>query len=144
MGETIASAEIGWPLGPLEMRLLHTVWAHGRATVRAVVAHLVAEHPVAYTTVMTVMNRLVEKGLLRRELVGKSYFYTATLTPEMLAARISCQLLHSLQAELGEAAVAQFSAELGRIDTERLAALRRAATVETCLPVPGAHPQQNG
>ena len=144
MGETIAGPEISWPLGSLEMRILHTVWTHGRAAVRTVTAHLVADHPVAYTTVMTVMNRLVEKGLLRRELVGKSYFYTATLTAEMLAARVSRQLLRSLQTELGEAAVAQFSAELGRIDTERLAALRQAAMAETCSSQTGACLQQDG
>lgn len=144
LDEPAPHGEITWPLGPLELRIMRTVWAHGRANVRAAHTHLAADHPVAYTTVMTVMNRLAEKGLLRRELVGKSYFYTPALTPETLAARVSQQLLHSLQEELGEAAVAQFAAALDSIDAGRLDALRRAAAAEHSVSASNTPQPGNG
>lgn len=118
---------LNWPPGSLELRVLRVAWQHGRVTVRSITAHLAAEHPVAYTTVMTVMSRLTEKGLLRRERVGKTYYYAPALSPDAIAAKVSQQLLHSLIAEFGDLAIAQFSAELDRVDPDRLHRLRQAA-----------------
>lgn len=118
--------EVGWPLGALEMRILRAVWGRGSATVRDVLADIAPDHPVAYTTVMTVMSRLAEKGLLRRRRQGKAYYYSPALTQEELAAAVSQRLLNSLVAEFGELAIAQFAAQLERIDQERLRRLREA------------------
>lgn len=126
-GAPAAGQDLGWPLGTLEMRVLRAVWARGRATVRDILSDVTATHPVAYTTVMTVMSRLAEKSVLRRELVGKTHWYTASLTPEAFAAAVSQRVLHSLVAEFGDLAIVQFAAELQRIDPERLGRLRNAA-----------------
>lgn len=124
--EALGEQDLGWPLGPLELRVLRAVWQRGAGTVRDILSDIAPEHPVAYTTVMTVMARLADKGLLRRELSGKTYHYTATLTPEEFTAAVSQRMVHSLVAEFGELAVAQFSAELARVDPERLRRLRQS------------------
>ena len=126
--------ELGWPLGPLEMRILRAIWERGRATVRDVLDDVTRQRRVAYTTVMTVMGRLADKHLLRRELVGKTYYYTPALTQADLAGLVSRRVLQSLVAEFGEMAIAQFSAELDRVDPHRLHRLRSASSKEQTKP----------
>ena len=81
--------------GELEERIMNVLWhAKGPATVRDVHAVLTEETPLAYTTVMTVMDRLWRKGVLERRPQGRAYEYvpvhteaehTATLMNELLS-----------------------------------------------------------
>lgn len=81
--------------GELEERIMNVLWRReGPATVRDVHAVLSKETPLAYTTVMTVMDRLWRKGVLERRPRGRAYEYepihteaehTATLMHELLA-----------------------------------------------------------
>jgi len=67
--------------GPLEAEVMDAVWAaDGPVSVREIVEGLNASRgePLAYTTVMTVMNRLTEKRALARSPAGRSYVYEAT------------------------------------------------------------------
>ena len=67
--------------GPLEGEVMGMVWKAGRpVSVREIVGELNARRPepLAYTTVMTVMNRLAEKEALVRSPAGRSYVYEAT------------------------------------------------------------------
>jgi predicted transcriptional regulator len=66
--------------GELEARIMGVVWAaHSPVTVQHVVDALAAAgHPVAYTTAITVIERLRNKGWLDRERQGRSYLYGAT------------------------------------------------------------------
>jgi predicted transcriptional regulator len=63
----------GQHLGPLEIRLLRTLWKRGDATVRELVNDPATNG--AYTTVMTTLDRLYKKGLLNRFLDGRAYRY---------------------------------------------------------------------
>src|SRR5688572_24011991 len=53
-------------LGPQELQIMKVVWDQGRVTVRDVYEALRARRQVAYTTVMTMMNILDQKGFLKR------------------------------------------------------------------------------
>jgi predicted transcriptional regulator len=71
----------GATFGPLESEVMDAVWAAGAAvSVREVVDALNEGRgePLAYTTVMTVMNRLADKQALARSPAGRSYVYEAT------------------------------------------------------------------
>ena len=70
------------PLGETEMEVLHHVWDLGRATVADVQARILRERKVAYTTVMTVMKKLADKGYLRFEKDGTTYVYSAARSAE--------------------------------------------------------------
>ncbi len=59
--------------GELELSILQSVQKRGRATVRDVFASLGSGG--SYTTIMTVMSRMTDKGELMREKEGKQYFY---------------------------------------------------------------------
>jgi predicted transcriptional regulator len=63
------------PLGPLEVAVMEVVWARGESAVRDVVDRL--ERPLAYTTVMTTLDRLYKKGLLERRKSERAFLYSA-------------------------------------------------------------------
>jgi BlaI family transcriptional regulator, penicillinase repressor len=69
-------------LGPLEERLLAALWERGHATVRELLEG--GQQDLAYTTVMTTLDRLFKKGLLNREAEGRAFRYAPRLTREEL------------------------------------------------------------
>jgi len=56
------------------------VWAHGDSNVREVTARM--QRPLAYTTVMTTLDRLYKKGLLEREMTDRAFVYSAKVSRE--------------------------------------------------------------
>ena len=81
-------------LGSLERHVLALVWERGDSSVRDVCARLGAT--VAYTTVMTTMDRLFKKGLLSRRKVGRAFVYHATATRNELEGAVAAELVQSL------------------------------------------------
>ena len=68
-------------LGPLEAEVMDHVWTRGDpVTVREMVDSVGVRNNLAYTTVMTVMERLSTKGFLVRRKVGRAYSYRARLS----------------------------------------------------------------
>jgi predicted transcriptional regulator len=67
-------------LGPLEQRLLEALWANGDATVRDLVESGCDD--LAYTTVMTTLDRLFKKGLLTRSEEGRAFRYAPRFSRE--------------------------------------------------------------
>lgn len=64
-------------LGSLETDIMCAVWDCDRAiTVKRIYRELLDDREIAYTSVMTTMERLVKKGLMTRERVGLRYEYT--------------------------------------------------------------------
>jgi predicted transcriptional regulator len=66
-------------LGPLERRILEEVWSHESLTVRELMAD--GRIRLAYTTVMTTLDRLFKKGLLDRTEEGRAFRYSAHCAP---------------------------------------------------------------
>lgn len=69
-------------LAPLELECLSVLWPLGEGTVRDIHRALAASRPRAYTTVMTIMDRLEQKGIVARRKVGKAFRYRAMLSAE--------------------------------------------------------------
>lgn len=65
-------------LGPLEREVMNVLWDNGEACVKEVAQNLA--RPLAYTTVMTTMDRLFKKGLLRRKKAERAFLYTPKLS----------------------------------------------------------------
>jgi BlaI family penicillinase repressor len=76
-----------WPqegrLGPLEQRLMDALWQRGHATVREVQESGCCPE-LAYTTLMTTLDRLYKKGLLTREAEGRAFRYSPTMSREQM------------------------------------------------------------
>ena len=65
-------------LNPQELAIMKVVWRRGTATVRDVYEELREERTIAYTTVMTMMRILDDKGYLEKTLVDRAHVYTPT------------------------------------------------------------------
>jgi predicted transcriptional regulator len=81
-------------LGPLEERLLEALWHRGSATVRELVDG--ACRDLAYTTVMTTLDRLFKKNLLSREAEGRAFRYTPRLTRQELHREVAGEAFRQL------------------------------------------------
>ena len=125
-----SAANVRKLLGDLEYAVMEIVWQRGRVTVREVMEELTQRRPLAYTTVMTVMSRLTEKGVLQQYRAGRAYEYEAALTPEGLALQAAGQTIRSLLEDFGALAIVEFVHQIGEVDPEqleRLAALAQEA-----------------
>jgi predicted transcriptional regulator len=110
----------------LEGEVMQALWvANGPLTVRELLGRLnaVRRQQLAYTTVMTVMNRLVDKGALRRERRGRGFAYEPTADD---AAGIAVQ---NLVRDFGDAAVAHF-VDRARTDPKLLRRLEQLLAEE--------------
>ncbi len=74
-------------LGPLERRMLEEVWSRKSLTVRELLDD--GKTRLAYTTVMTTLDRLFKKGLLDRTEEGRAFRYSATCAPEEVPRRVA-------------------------------------------------------
>lgn len=83
-------------LGDSEVDIMELVWKLGQVKVRDIYLILNQERNVAYTTVMTQMQRLSEKGLLGYVKSGKSYLYYAQISREELVQKIVSDVIESL------------------------------------------------
>jgi predicted transcriptional regulator len=118
-------------LGELEQEIMEVLWEWQEAAVREVLEELNSRRPIprhlAYTTVMTVMSRLADKGLLRRRLIGRAHTYTVAQSRDLFLAQASDDLAHRMVEDFGEAAIASFVSVLQGVAPERLARLRRSS-----------------
>lgn len=83
-------------LGPLETDIMQLIWQDRRSTVKKVHRKLSQQREIAYTTVMTTMSRLADKGLLSRERDGLAYIYSPTKTEQEFVSEMVQQVLDGL------------------------------------------------
>ena len=69
-------------LGPLEQQLMHALWMRGSATVRELIED--GGMSLAYTTIMTTLDRLYKKELLARVAEGRAFRYSPRFSEEQL------------------------------------------------------------
>ncbi|WP_405898455.1 BlaI/MecI/CopY family transcriptional regulator [Streptomyces sp. NBC_00727] len=124
-------------LGELEDAVMTRVWEWNRpVTVREVLEDLQQERSIAYTTVMTVMDNLHQKGWVRREVEGRAYRYTAVSTRAAYAAALMNEAWS--RSDNPAAALVAF---FGMMSAEQREALRDAMRIVLpTLPEDGAAP----
>lgn len=115
-------------LGPLAAAIVREVAALREAGVGDVVEALRIRHrrAHAYTTIMTVMGRLHDRGVLERERRGRQYVYRPAASDAELIDRLSGLAVDRLVDRYGTAALRHFAVRLADLDVEtrrRLAAL---------------------
>ncbi|GAC56058.1 putative BlaI family transcriptional regulator [Gordonia hirsuta DSM 44140 = NBRC 16056] len=112
-------------LGELERTVMDALWASPTPqTVRQVHAELSKTRSLAYTTVMTVLQRLAKKDLVTQIRDDRAHRYTATRPREDLVASLMVDALHATDApDSRHAALVSF---VGRVDADEAAALRAA------------------
>ena len=114
--------------GELEADIMEVIWRRGRVTVQDVWADLQKNRELAYATVKTVMNRLAEKGYLRRRAAGRAHSFEPVMEREAFLRRVSDEVLEGLFVGFGEPIHAHLVEALKTRDLpgiERLEALIR-------------------
>lgn len=109
--------------GELEAKIMEAVWDLEEPTVQSVCDYLGPS--TNYKTVMTVLNRLVEKDALSRQRVSRAFIYRPRQSREVFLSRVSRAIMGGLVRDFGSVAVAQFVETLDEIDPEQLAELER-------------------
>jgi BlaI family transcriptional regulator, penicillinase repressor len=69
-------------LAPLELDCMNALWPSGEATVRQIQEALRPTRPRAYTTIMTILDRLAQKGVVQRRKSGRAWVYSANMSAD--------------------------------------------------------------
>ncbi|WP_078957774.1 BlaI/MecI/CopY family transcriptional regulator [Streptomyces glaucescens] len=126
------------PLGELEDAVMTRVWKWNRpVTVREVLEDLQRERSIAYTTVMTVLDNLHQKGWVRREAEGRAYRYEAVSTRAAYAAALMNEAWS--QSDNPAAALVAF---FGMMSEEQRLALRDAMRIVEGPETPEPEPER--
>jgi predicted transcriptional regulator len=113
-------------LGDLEARVMHVVWAlEAPASSRTIHERVVDDHRVAIHTVITVLNKLVMKGLLCRKKLGDVYHYRACITETEFRQEMSRRAVEGILSLGPQAVAASFVDVLAEREPEQLASLMR-------------------
>ena len=115
--------------GELEAQIMDAIWELREATVQDVCNYLGGD--CHYKTVMTVMNRLVDKEVLARRRVSRAFLYSAHEGREEFLKHVSRDVAEGLLRDFGELAIAQFVNAVDAVDPERLAELERLVRQKT-------------
>jgi predicted transcriptional regulator len=116
-------------LGPLEGRIMRAVWS-GSVEPTFTVRDIQKITPeLAYTTLMTTLSRLAEKGVLTQSRVPhqRAFDYRAAGSPSEFLATASREQANRMLEQFGDAALAAFAARLEALPPEQRERLRRAA-----------------
>ena len=113
-------------LGPLESEIMDVVWDQGEVTVRDVHRSLAGRKPIAYTTVMTTLGRLADKGLLERREEYPAHRYSARLSKDQYATSTVKSVVDWLVAHFPDPAVSYLIDQVEKGDEEVIERLRRA------------------
>ena len=117
-------------LGPLEERVMAHLWHVGPAAVGEVLQALNAasKRTLAYTTVLTILVRLGDKGYVTRSREGRLYRYAAAFAEDALAAEVGRRELRRLIERHGASTLAGFAADLVGPDAALAVRLRALAS----------------
>jgi len=109
-----------YSLGPLEQKIMECIWVHKEKSVHEVHSCLSKKCEIAYTTVMTIMTRLVVKKLLKRKKIGKAFIYTAKISKAETAKNVVGNIFSSLVNQYGQEAITAFSDEIEKTSVNKL------------------------
>jgi BlaI family penicillinase repressor len=107
-----------------ELRLMEVLWEKGRATVSGVVEGLPKNVPLAYSTVLTTLRILENKGYIRHTKEGRAFVYRPVMGREQARERAVTHLLRRFFEGSPEVLVLNLI-ESRKIDAKELARLRK-------------------
>lgn len=94
------------------------IWHKKARTARDVVEYLSQNREIAYNTVQTIMTRLIDKGLLRRKLEGKTHVYKPAAKQKNILSSLINQTMGTLSSQFGEEVLVAFVDSLDDISDE--------------------------
>ena len=119
-------------LSEAQTEIMNVVWEHGEVTLTQVYTILTAQRDLARNTVQTQLTRLVEKGWLLHRVVGKAFYYRATVEREDARSRVLNRLLSAVFEGSTEGLVMTLldGRKLSKAEADRIRALIERAEEE--------------
>lgn len=113
-------------LGPLEQEILDTLWARGEASGKEIFTEIKRVRDIALTTVLTVIERLAKKGLVKKVKGESVYLFRPAYTKDEFAREVSQEVLKGIFEISASGACASFVdilAKTGPVELEKLSIL---------------------
>ena len=89
-------AGLGRVLGDIERLVMDILWSRAEVTGREVLEEIQKERPLAFTTILTVMDRLLKKGLIRRKKRGGVFVYAPSISRDEFVKQVSEEVLQGI------------------------------------------------
>lgn len=116
---------LGRVLGDLEKSVMDVLWERGEVTGREVFEDVGRERPLAFTTVLTVMDRLLKKGLIKRTKREGVFVYTASMSKDDFVRQVSQEVLQGILDISASSAAASFVDILYKTSPEEIERLSK-------------------
>jgi BlaI family transcriptional regulator, penicillinase repressor len=116
-------------LTQLELKIMHVLWKHGRASVSDVRENLAPDSDLAYNTVQTMLNVLCRKGRVRRQLKNRAYIYRAASNKETVVRQTVKDLVQRVFGGSAEDLVMSLI-KTRQVDAKKIAELSRRLAAE--------------
>jgi len=111
--------------GPLEAQIMDILWAAPDLSIKDVQTRLGKDKDLNFNTVMTVMNRLIDKGVLTKTVKGRTSFYRPLESKERFLENQSKEISHNLVEDFGPLVVSHMLDGLNKADPELLEKLEQ-------------------
>lgn len=118
-------AGLGRVLGDIERLVMDILWSSGEVTGREVVEEIQKERPLAFTTILTVMDRLLKKGLIRRKKRGGVFVYEPSISRDEFVKQVSEEVLQGILDISASSATSSFVDILYKTSPEEMDRLSR-------------------
>lgn len=106
-------------LSELEQEIMSVVWALGKCTIREVVEETNKTKKLAYTTIATILERLHEKGLLKKDTSAFTVVFTPKQSKEEFGQKMAQSLLEKFFGTFGDAAITSFAQSIDDLPKEK-------------------------
>jgi len=111
--------------GPLEAQIMDILWSATDLSIKDVQTKLGEDKDLNFNTVMTVMNRLIDKGMLTKSVVGRTSIFRPVLSKERFLESQSKEISHNLVEDFGPIVVSHMLDGLDEADPELLEKLEQ-------------------
>lgn len=115
-------------MGELEAEVMRALWTKGSGSLKEIHGEVTKRKDVAITTVGTILDRLYDKGLVKRSLKkdkGLYYQYSPAYTEDEFKKKVASSVLEGLFESFGPAAASYLIEEIGIKDAEKIKELKR-------------------
>jgi predicted transcriptional regulator len=106
-------------LSPLEQEAMNIVWQLKECSIRDVMERINQDKKLAYTTVATLLQRLVEKGFVHKNTETSVLSYTPTLTKERYSTTMAKSFVHTFLSSFGETAIVSFADSIDTLPKDK-------------------------
>lgn len=107
------------PLSELELEVMEIVWDLGECTVRDVVEQINKQKQFAYTTIATVLSRLVDKGSVKKVGEGLEITYVPRLSKEDMGKTVAQSFVQKFFNSFGDVALASFAQSIDNLPKKK-------------------------